>query len=90
MAIDIVGSYTKEIKTYLKKNIKSEEVLSLVSEIPEIPKYDEINKRGLVNNVLSIFSFYDEDEKYIKKSLAKIQIIRGKISSIEFLLKFKY
>jgi len=82
------GKYSEELKTFLKNHSKDEMVNKLIAEIPVISK-NEINiKKGLLAMFLpSVLIYWYHEKEYIKETIPKIHLSKGKYASIEFILK---
>lgn len=85
--------YNEEFKNYLRNNITSETILQKINQIPIVIDETKSNTiqigifQIIVSFMISPFSTYIHQKQTIENAKTNIQDIRGKYSTLEFLIK---
>lgn len=87
------GSYSKELKNYLLKNIKEDFIIDKLNEIPDVDEYDSSDKvkTGIFTVISGLVSMgamgYAKRRREAELALNNVREIRGKFASVEFMYK---
>jgi hypothetical protein len=85
--------YSRELRKFILDNYPDREVVQTVLEIPaELYKVNATDI-GLMAGVVAFipgFSSFMRERRRIQQSIETVHLIRGKYSTLEFLIKSKY
>ena len=85
--IETFARYSIELKEYILKNVKSEEVVNYLNELPDV-QYDRLEVKLWQYFIMPSWwiSLYN-DYMARKKAVEEITIVKGKYATLELLIR---
>jgi hypothetical protein len=86
-------SYSRELRKFILDNYPDKEIVENILQMPTELYQAEVQDVGLIASVTAFvpgLSEYIRQRRRIEKSVETVHLLRGKYSTLEFLIKSKY